>query len=117
MLRALPPAPFAVTARRPWRGRGLPLRKFHLASAWAAAPAVRWIICDRVCVFAAFALVVVPTVPVIGEMIGSVTPFLTLTICALGTMTAVALVLAYSLTYVPPWLGRHLATIAGDLRI
>jgi uncharacterized membrane protein YbhN (UPF0104 family) len=82
-----------------------------------AAVAARSVICDRLLGFAALALLVVPTVPVIAEMIGSVTPFLTLTICALGTMTAVALVLAYSLTYGPPWLGRHLATIAGDLRI
>jgi hypothetical protein len=32
-------------------------------------------------------------------------------------MTAVALVLAYSLTYGLPWLGRHLATVAGDLGV
>ncbi len=32
-------------------------------------------------------------------------------------MTAVALVLAYWLSYGLPWLGRHLATITGDLRI
>ena len=57
------------------------------------------------------------TVPVIAKMLGSVTPFLILTICTLGTMTAGTLVLAYSRTHGLPWLGRHLATAAGDLRI
>jgi uncharacterized membrane protein YbhN (UPF0104 family) len=92
-------------------------RTVLLSRSTGAAVAARSVVCDRLLGFAALALLVVPTVPVIAEMIGSITPFLTLTICALGTMTAVALVLAYSLTYGIPWLGRHLATIAGDLRI
>ena len=89
-----------------------------LLSRWTgAAAATRSVICDRLLGFAALALLVLPTVPVFAEMIGSVTPFLTLTICVLGTMTAVALVLVYSLTYSLPWLGRHIAIVAGDLRI
>jgi hypothetical protein len=89
-----------------------------LLSRWTGAvAATRSVICDRLLGFAALALLVVPAVPVITEMIGSVAPFLTLTICALGTMTGVALVLAYSPTYGFPWLGRHVATVAGDLQI
>jgi hypothetical protein len=92
-------------------------RTVLLSRSAGAAAAARSVICDRLLGFVALALLVIPTVPVIVEMIGSVTPFLTLTICALGMMTAVALVLAYSQTYGLPWLGRHLATVAGDLRI
>jgi hypothetical protein len=88
-----------------------------LCRSTGAATAARSVICDRLLGFAALALLVVPAVPVIAKMIGSVTPFLTLTICVLGTMTAAALVLAYSLAHGLPWLGRHLATVAGDLRI
>jgi hypothetical protein len=92
-------------------------RTVLLSRSTGAAAAARSVICDRLLGFAALALLVVPTVPVIAKMIGSVTPFLTLTICALGTLTAAALVLAYSLTYGVPRLGRHLAAVAGDLRI
>jgi uncharacterized membrane protein YbhN (UPF0104 family) len=92
-------------------------RTVLLSRSTGAAVAARSVICDRLLGFAALALLVVLSVPVIAEMIGSGTPFLALTICALGIMTAVALVLAYSLTYGIPRLGRHLATIAGDLRI
>jgi glycosyltransferase 2 family protein len=92
-------------------------RTVLLSRSTGVAAAARSVICDRLLGFAALALLVVPTVPVIAEMIGSITPFLTLTICALGIMTAVALVLAYSLTYGFPWLGRHLATVAGDVGI
>lgn len=88
----------------------------HSRSTGAAA-AARSVICDRLLGFAALALLAIPALPVIAEMIGGVTPFLTMTILVLGIMTAVALVLAYSLTYGFPWLGRHLATVAGDLRI
>jgi hypothetical protein len=92
-------------------------RTVLLSRSTGAAAAARSVICDRLLGFAALALLVVPTIPVMAKMIGSVTPFLRLTICALGTMTAVALVTAYSLTYGLPWIGRHLATGAGDLRI
>ncbi len=92
-------------------------RTVLLSRSTGAVAAARSVICDRLLGFAALALLVVLTVPVIAELIGSVTPFLTLTICALGTMTVVALILAYSPTYGLPWLGRHLATVAGDLRI
>jgi hypothetical protein len=92
-------------------------RTVLLSRSTGAAAAARSVICDRLLGFAALALLVVPTVPVIAEMIGSVAPFLTLTICALGTMTVAALILAYSPTYGLPWLGRHVAAVAGDLRI
>jgi hypothetical protein len=92
-------------------------RTVLLSRSTGAAAAVRSVVCDRLLGFAALALLVVPAIPVIAEMIGSATPFLTLTICTLGMMTAGALILAYSLTYGLPWLGRHLATVAGDLRI
>src|SRR3954447_2637962 len=89
-------------------------RTVLLSPSTGAAAAARSVICDRLLGFAALALLVVPTVPVITEMIGSLPPCLTLTIYTLGTMTAVALVLAYSLTYGPPWFGRQLATVASD---
>jgi hypothetical protein len=92
-------------------------RTVLLSRSTGAAAAARSVICDRLLGFAALALLAVPSVPVIAEMIGSATPFLTSTICALGTMTAVALVLAYSLTYARPWLGRYVATVASDLRV
>jgi hypothetical protein len=92
-------------------------RTVLLSRSTGAVAAVRSVICDRLIGFAALAVLVVPAVPVIAEMIGAVAPFLRLAICALGTMTAVGLVLAYSLTYGLPWLGRHVATVAGDLRI
>jgi len=92
-------------------------RTVLLSRSTGAAAAARSVICDRLLGFAALALLVVPTIPVMAKMIGSVTPFLRLTICALGIMTAVALVLAYSLTYGLPWIGRRLTTVAGDLRI
>jgi uncharacterized membrane protein YbhN (UPF0104 family) len=216
MLRALPPVPFAVTARRAWRVRGLPRGKWIFAVRWlvtalalwvvlhsidlgavvdligraaplalgvaglvviaqfavlvwrwqlvirilggkavgfgplalllghsvligqvlpsslgrdvartvllarltGAAVAARSVICDRLLGFACLAFLVVPTLPVIAGKIGSVTPFLTLTIAALGTMAAVALVFAPPrLAQTVPWLGRYLATAAGDLRI
>jgi uncharacterized membrane protein YbhN (UPF0104 family) len=92
-------------------------RTVLLSRLTGAAAAARSVICDRLLGFAALALLVVPAVPVIAELIGTITPFLTLAICALGIMTVVALVLAYSLTYGLPWLGRHVATVADDLRI
>jgi uncharacterized membrane protein YbhN (UPF0104 family) len=92
-------------------------RTVLLSRLTGAAAAARSVICDRLLGFAALALLAVPAVPVIAEMIGTITPFLTLAICALGIMTVVALVLAYSLTYGLPWLGRHVATVADDLRI
>jgi uncharacterized protein (TIRG00374 family) len=89
-------------------------RTVLLSRLTGAVAAARSVICDRLLGFAALALL---AVPVIAEMIGTITPFLKLAICALGAMTAVALVLAYSLTYGLPWLGRHVATVADDLRI
>jgi glycosyltransferase 2 family protein len=92
-------------------------RTVLLSRSTGAAAAARSVICDRLLGFAALALLVVPAVPVIAEMIGTVTPFLTLAICALGMMTAVALIMVYSLTYGLPWLGGHVATVADDVRI
>src|SRR5437016_613251 len=68
-------------------------RTVLLSRSTGAAAAARSVICDRMMGFAALALLVVPTVPVIAEMISSAAPFLTLTICALGAIAAVALVL------------------------
>jgi len=92
-------------------------RTVLLSRSTGAAAAARSVVWDRLMGFAALALLVVPSVPIIAEMIGSATPFLTLTICALGAIAAVALVLAYSLAYGLPWLERHVAAVAGDLRI
>src|SRR5436190_20993883 len=92
-------------------------RTVLLSRSTGTAAAARSVICDRLIGFAALALLVVPTVPVVAAMIGSATPFLTLTLCALGAMTAVALVLAYSRAYGFPWLERRVADVAGDLRI
>jgi uncharacterized protein (TIRG00374 family) len=64
-------------------------RTVLLSRSTGVAVAARSVVCDRLLGFAALALLVVPTIPIIAEMIGNITPFLTLTICALGTMTAV----------------------------
>ncbi len=92
-------------------------RTVLLSRSTGAAAAARSVICDRLLGVAALALLAVPAFPVIAEMMGSATPFLTLTVCALGSMTAVALFLAYSLPYRLPWRGRHISTVASYLRI
>jgi len=93
-------------------------RTVTLARLTGAAGAARSVVCDRLLGFACLALLVVPTLPIIAGRMGGLTPFLTLTIVALGTMTAVALVLAFpSIIHEVSWLSRPLATVAGDLRL
>jgi hypothetical protein len=44
MLRALPPVPFAVTARRAWRVRGLPRGKLIFAARWLVTALALWVV-------------------------------------------------------------------------
>jgi uncharacterized membrane protein YbhN (UPF0104 family) len=93
-------------------------RTVMLARLTGAEAAARSVVCDRLLGFVGLALLVVPTLPIIAAKMGGLTPFLALTIAALGTMAAVALVLASpSIIQRVPWLGRLLATVAGDLRL
>jgi uncharacterized membrane protein YbhN (UPF0104 family) len=93
-------------------------RTVMLARLTGAAAATRSVVCDRLLGFATLALLVVPTLPIIAGGMGGLTPFLTLTIAALGMMVTVALVLAFpSIIHAVPWLRRPLATAAGDLRL
>ena len=93
-------------------------RTVMLARLTGAAAAARSVVCDRLLGFASLALLVLPTLPIIAGRMGGLAPFLTLTIAALGTMAAVALVLASpSIIHAVPWLRRPLATAAGDLRL
>jgi len=93
-------------------------RTVVLARLTGAVAAARSVVCDRLLGFAGLALLVVPILPIIAARMGGLTPFLTLTIAALGTMTAIALVLAFpSIIDAVPWLRRPLATVAGDMRL
>jgi uncharacterized membrane protein YbhN (UPF0104 family) len=93
-------------------------RTVMLARLTGAAAATRSVVCDRLLGFATLALLVVPTLPIIAGGMGGLTPFLTLTIAALGIVATVALVLAFpSIIHAVPWLRRPLATAAGDLRL
>ena len=93
-------------------------RTVMLGRLTGAAAATRSVVCDRLLGFATLALLVVPTLPIIAGGMGGLTPFLTLTIAALGMMATVALVLAFpSIIHAVPWLRRPLATAAGDLRL
>jgi hypothetical protein len=92
-------------------------RSVLLARVTGAVLAARSVICDRLLGFACLALLAVPALLVIAKGAGSLTPFLALTIAAVGTLAAIALVLV--LPFLPfsiPWLGRHLAIVAGDMR-
>jgi glycosyltransferase 2 family protein len=92
-------------------------RTVLLARLTGTAAAARSVICDRLLGFAGLALLVVPALAVIVGKMGELTPFLTLTIAALGTVTAAAIVLAFpSLVRGFPWIGRHLAIVVADLR-
>ena len=64
-----------------------------LARMTGATAAARSVVCDRLLGFASLTLIVLPTLPLIAGKIGSLTPFLTLTIAGPGSMAAVALVL------------------------
>jgi glycosyltransferase 2 family protein len=93
-------------------------RAVMLARLTGGVAAARSVVCDRLLGFASLAVLTVPTLPIIAGRMGGLTPFLTLTIVALGTITAVALVLASQpIIHALPWLGPHLATVAGDLRL
>ena len=93
-------------------------RTAMLAQRTGAAAAARSVVCDRVLGFAGLALLAAPALPVVaGKAAGSML-FTTVTIAVLGTMAVVIVVLASpSFGYGVPWVGRHLATVAGDLRI
>jgi glycosyltransferase 2 family protein len=93
-------------------------RTVMLARLTGAAAATRSVVCDRLLGFAGLAVLAVPTLPIIAGRMGGPAPFLTLTISALGTIAAVALILASpSIIHAMPWLVRLLATVAGDLRL
>jgi uncharacterized membrane protein YbhN (UPF0104 family) len=93
-------------------------RTLMLARLTGAVAAARSVVCDRLLGLAGLAVLAVPTLPIIAGRVGGPASFLTLTIAALGTMAAVALVLAFpSIIHVAPWLGRLPATMAGDLRL
>jgi glycosyltransferase 2 family protein len=93
-------------------------RTLMLARLTGTAAAARSVVCDRLLGLAGLAVLAVPTLPIIAGRVGGPASFLTLTITALGTMAAVALVLASpSIIHAAPWLGRLLATVAGDLRL
>ena len=88
-----------------------------LSRSTGALAAARSVICDRLLGFVGLAVIVLPTIPVIVAMIGGRAPFLMLTVGALGTAAAVALIMSYSLYFRVQWLARHLATVAGDLLV
>ena len=93
-------------------------RTIMLARVTGAATATRSVVCDRVFGFSALSLLVAATLPVIAAKIGGTTPFLMLTIAALGILAALALVLASpSIILTVPWLGKYLGTIARELRL
>jgi hypothetical protein len=92
-------------------------RSVLLARVTGAVLAARSVICDRLLGFACLALLAVPALLVIAKEAGSLTPFPALTIAAMGTLAAIALVLALPLlSFTVPWLGRHLAIVARDMR-
>jgi len=93
-------------------------RTVMLARLTGAAAAARSVVCDRLLGLAGLALLAVPTLPIIAGSMSGLAPFLTRTIAVPGTIGAVALVLAFpSIIHAVPWLGRLLATVAGDLRL
>jgi uncharacterized membrane protein YbhN (UPF0104 family) len=93
-------------------------RTVMLARLTGAMAAARSVVCDRLLGFAGLTVLAVPTLPIIAERMGGLTPFLTLTIAALGMVAAVGLVLASpTIINAVPWVGRRLATVAGDLRL
>jgi hypothetical protein len=93
-------------------------RAAMLARRIGTASAARSVVCDRLLGFAGLGLFVLVTAPVIAGMMGGGTPFLTLTLAALGTMAALALVLMFPmLLRTVPWLERTFATVARDLRL
>jgi glycosyltransferase 2 family protein len=93
-------------------------RAAMLAQRTGAAAAARSVVCDRVLGFAGLALLAVPALPIAAGTAAGFTLFLTVTTAALGTVAVFAVVLASpSFGDRVPWVGRSLATVAGDLRI
>jgi glycosyltransferase 2 family protein len=93
-------------------------RTLMLARLMGPVAATRSVVCDRLLGLAALAVLAVPTLPIIAGRVGGPAPFLALTIAALGTITAVVLVLASpSIIHAMPWLEHFLAVVAGDLRL
>jgi uncharacterized membrane protein YbhN (UPF0104 family) len=93
-------------------------RTVMLARLTGAAVAARSVVCDRLLGSVSLVLLVVPTLPIIAAKMGAFTPFLTLTIAALGAMAAVVLVLTFpSIIHAAPWLKGPLTTAGGDLRL
>jgi uncharacterized protein (TIRG00374 family) len=88
-----------------------------LSRSTGTVAAARSVICDRLLGLAGLLIIVLPTVPVVAEMMGGRGRFLMLTIVALGMAAAVALILRYSLFVRGQRLARHLATVAGDLLV
>jgi glycosyltransferase 2 family protein len=92
-------------------------RTVTLAPSAGALAAARSVICDRVLGFTSLALLVIPAVPVIVNEIGVFPAVLALTIAGLGTVALIWLIYsAPSFLSTLPWLGRHFALIASDLR-
>jgi uncharacterized membrane protein YbhN (UPF0104 family) len=93
-------------------------RTLMLARLTGTVAAARSVVCDRLLGLAGLAVLAVPTLAIIAGRVAGPASFLMLTISALGTISAVALVLASpSIIQAAPWLGRLLATVAGDLRL
>jgi glycosyltransferase 2 family protein len=93
-------------------------RTAMLAQRTGAATAARSVICDRVLGFAGLALLAAPALPIAAATAAGFTLLLTVTIALLGTIAVVAVVLiSPSFGGRVPWVGRQLATVAGDLRI
>jgi uncharacterized membrane protein YbhN (UPF0104 family) len=89
-----------------------------LARWTGAAVAARSVVCDRVLGFIGLGLLCVPTLLLAAGKAAGSTLFTMVTIAILGTMAVVIVVLASpSSGYGVPWVGRQLATFAGDLRI
>jgi uncharacterized membrane protein YbhN (UPF0104 family) len=93
-------------------------RTVMLARVTGAATATRSVVCDRVLGFSALALLVAATLPMIAAKMDGPTPFLMLTVAALGVLAALAVALAPPLNIrTVPWAGKYLRVIAGDLRL
>jgi uncharacterized membrane protein YbhN (UPF0104 family) len=93
-------------------------RTLMLARLTGTVAAARSVVCDRLLGLAGLAVLAVPALPIIAGRVGGPAPLLTLTIAVLGTVAAVASVLASaSIIHAVPWLGRLLATVADDLRL
>jgi glycosyltransferase 2 family protein len=92
-------------------------RTVMLARLSSGAGAARSVICDRALGFASLVLLAIPVLPVLAYDISGLRPIFARTVATLGTVIIVGLM--FSVLWLPfsiPWLGRHLAVIADDLR-